>query len=75
MLRGRERCARDGAFPVTARQAGPAGVQLRVRKPIHQRTRMELISIVPATSVCTPLPVAVDMFVEDSHSVGLLVRQ
>ena len=32
---------------------------------------MELISIVAATSVCTPVPVALDVFVEDSHLVGL----
>jgi hypothetical protein len=60
----------------SARPASRAGRgQLRVRKPIPERPRMELISIVAATSVCTPVPVALDVFVEDSHLVGLFVRR
>jgi hypothetical protein len=43
--------------------------------PIHQRPRIELVSIVAATTVCTPVPVALDVVVEDSHSVGLFVRR
>jgi hypothetical protein len=45
------------------------------QSPIHQRARMELISIVAATSVYTPAPMALDPFVEDSHLVGLFVRR
>ena len=54
-------------------QAGPGTG--RVRWSMHQRTRMELISIVMATSVYAPVPVALDPFVEDSHLVGLFVRR
>jgi hypothetical protein len=36
---------------------------------------MELISIVAATSVYAPSPIALDPFVEDSHLVGLSVRR
>ena len=36
---------------------------------------MEITSIVAATSVGTPVPVALDVFVEDSHLVGLFVRR
>jgi hypothetical protein len=46
-----------------------------VSQGMHQRTRMELISIVTATSVYAPVPVALDPFVEDSHLVGLFVRR
>jgi hypothetical protein len=45
------------------------------RMTIHQRARMELISIVAATSVYAPAPIALDPFVEDSHLVGLFVRR
>jgi hypothetical protein len=43
--------------------------------PIHQRARMELISIVEATRVYAPVPLALDVSVEDSHLVGLFVRR
>jgi hypothetical protein len=46
-----------------------------VSQSMHQRTRMELISIATATSVYAPVPVALDPFVEDSHLVGLFVRR
>jgi len=51
----------------------PEGRSVRLR--IHQRARMELISIVAATSVYAPAPIALDPFVEDSHLVGLFVRR
>jgi hypothetical protein len=56
------------------RNGGPIATA-RARMGIHQRPRMELISIVAATSVCTPVPVAIDVSVEDSHLVGLFVRR
>ncbi len=46
-----------------------------VAKGIDQRARVELISIVTATSVYAPVAVALDVFVEDSHLVGLFVRR
>jgi hypothetical protein len=46
-----------------------------VSQAIHQRARMELISIVAATSVYAPAPMALDPFVEDPHLVGLFVRR
>ena len=42
---------------------------------IHSRACAELISIVAATSVYAPAPIAIDPFVEDSHLVGLFVRR
>src|SRR5450755_1924855 len=42
---------------------------------IPERPRIELISTVVAISVCTPVPFAFDVFVEDSQLVGLFVRR
>src|ERR1035441_9208839 len=55
----------DGARPRPSRSGCT-----RVSEGIHQRTRMELISIVTATSVYAQVAVALDVFVEDSHLVG-----
>jgi hypothetical protein len=39
--------------------------------PIHQRARIQPISIVGRLASYKPVPVALDVFVEDSHLVGL----
>jgi hypothetical protein len=41
---------------------------------IHERPRMELISIAAATSVYAPVALALDVCVEDSHLVGLFAH-
>ena len=54
---------------------GPPGPAARVSQRGSTSARMELISIVAATSVYAPAPIALDPFVEDSHLVGLSVRR
>lgn len=49
------------------------GPQRPLEDPLARGT--ELISIVAATSVYAPAPIALDPFVEDSHLVGLFVRR
>ena len=60
---------RPGHTSCSGRMAGSS------QKPIDQRARVELISIVAATCVYAPVAVALDVFVEDSHLVGLFVRR
>jgi hypothetical protein len=63
--------------PTRAGEHGPA-IRLAVggrAAAIDQRARVELISIVTATSVYAPVAVALDVFVEDSHLVRLFVRR
>jgi hypothetical protein len=73
---GRPTFARRGASSAP-RPAVSLSAELRSpsHKWIHRRARMELISIVAATSVYAPSPIALDPFVEDSHLVGLSVRR
>ena len=52
------------------RRLPSSGPQADPPTPAHRT-----ISIVAATSVGTPVPVALDVFVEDSHLVGLFVRR